>query len=111
MYHACPKRRVAKTTPTATANRTWADITAATAPPSSDPGVSDNNNNNNNNKMVSDSNSQPTRKVSPIPADDTLDRIDTALSEGRAADRDESRINKSTHTVQATVPPHPEMGR
>jgi hypothetical protein len=44
MYHACPKRRVAKSTTPTPANPTWADITAATAPPASDLGVSDNNN-------------------------------------------------------------------
>ena len=96
MYNACTKRRVAKATPTAAANPKWADITAATAPLLSDPGVSNNNNN-----MVSDSYPQPTREVSPIPADDTLERMDTAPSEGRPADLDESLIDKPTHTAQA----------
>ena len=95
MYHACPKRRVSKATPTAAANPTWADITAATAHLISDHGVSNNHN------MVCDSYTRPTREVSPIPADDTLVRMDTAPSEGRPADLNESLIDKPTHTSQA----------
>jgi hypothetical protein len=94
MYHALPETSGGKATPTATANPTWADITAATVPLSGDPGVPDNNN------MVSDSYFQLTRTVSPIPADDTLERM-KALSEGRPAGRDESRIDKPTNTAQA----------
>jgi len=99
MYHACPKRRVAKATPTATANPTWADITAAMVPPSSGPGVSDNN------SMVSDSYPQSSRTMSPIPADYTLERMDTTLSEGRPAGRDEPRIDKSTRMAQVHCAP------
>ena len=88
MYHACPKRRMAKATPTAAANPTWADITAVTAPLLSDLGVSNNNN------MVSDSYPQPTREVLPIPADDALERMDTTPSEGRPASLGESLIDK-----------------
>jgi len=39
MYHACPKRRVAKTTSTADTNHSWADITATKTPLTRDPGV------------------------------------------------------------------------
>jgi hypothetical protein len=95
MYHACPKRWVAKATPTATVNPTWADIMATTVPPSSGPGVSDNNN------MVSDCYPQSTHTMLPIPADDTLERMDTTLSEGWPAGRDEPRTGKPTYMAQA----------
>jgi hypothetical protein len=88
MYHACPKCRVAKATTTAPANPMWADITAAMAPPSSDPGVSDNNN------MVINSYPQPTQTVSPIPMDDSLERMEMALSAGWPASHEESRTDK-----------------
>jgi hypothetical protein len=64
MYHACPKRRVAKAKPTAAANPTWADITDATTPLLSDPGVSNNNNNNN---IVSDFYSNLPGRCRPSP--------------------------------------------
>ena len=73
MYHACPKRRVAKATTPDTANPTWVAITAATAPTTSDPGVPDNNN------MVTEPYPQPIRTVSSVPVDDTLENMETAL--------------------------------
>ena len=38
--------------------------------------------------------------MSPIPAEDTLEKMDTAPSEGRPAGLNESLIDKPTHTAQ-----------
>jgi hypothetical protein len=101
MYHACPKRRMAKATTPAPENPTWADITAAKASSTVDHGVPDNNN------MVTDSHPQTARTVSPVHVDDTLEQMESAPSDGRTDGHEESRIDKITTQEQARDPPTP----
>jgi hypothetical protein len=95
MYHACPKRRVAKFKTHAPANPKWADISAATAPPASDLGVSDNN-------MITDPYPQPTRTVSPVPVDATQKGWKLpSPRDSQPASHEEFRIAKPTTSDQA----------
>ena len=54
--------------------------------------------------MVTDPYPQPTRTVSPLPVDDTLERMEMALSVGRPAGHEESRLDKLATPEQAHGP-------
>jgi hypothetical protein len=101
MYHACPKRRIAKATIPAPENPTWAKITAVKASSTVELGVPDNNN------MVTDPTPQTARTAPPIHVDDTLEQMKSAPSDGRTDGHEESRTDKITTQEQARDPPTP----
>jgi hypothetical protein len=99
MYHACPKRRMAKATTPPPEKPTWADITAAKASSTVDLGVPDKNN------RVKDPHPQTVWTVSPGPVDDTPEQMESAPSDGRTDWHEESLIDKITTQKQARDPP------
>ena len=98
MYHACPKRRVAKAPTPATAHPTWAAITAATAPAASNPGVPANDN------MLPDPYPPPTLTVTRPPVDDTTEKMETAPSNGQPTGQEDSPAGAAATSSQAPGP-------
>ena len=54
--------------------------------------------------MVTDPYPQPIWTVSPVPVDDTLEKMEKALPDGRPAEHEEYRIDKTTTPDQTHSP-------